>query len=80
MTATVHDLLSARERRGRDPLHFDTDLDALAFLSAQITELRIQTAGELLIPAEPLDLQLSQLGAVVAAIADLYRRDERGTQ
>ncbi len=80
MTATVHDLVSARERRGRNPLHFDTDLDALAFITAQLEEIRAEAATELLIPTQPLDIRLGQLLAVVGAIGDLYRRDERDTQ
>ena len=80
MTATLHDLISARARRGRNPLDFDTDLDAIAWVQAQLDEIRTEAATELLIPTQPLDVRLAQVSAVVAAVADCYHRDERGTR
>ncbi|HXH78177.1 hypothetical protein [Nocardioides sp.] len=80
MTATVHDLISARERRGRNPLHFEDDVEAITWVQAQIAEVRDQSAGVLLIPTASLDVRLAQVSAVLAAIGDLYQRDEKGTQ
>lgn len=80
MSATVHDLISERAKRGRRPLDFDTDLEALAFIKAEVEQIRAETAGELLIPAEPLSLRLAQVSAVVSAIAVLYGHDERTTR
>lgn len=72
MTANVHDLLSRRARRHRPALHFDTPIEALTFLRTQVSELQDQTAGQLLLKAEELDLPLSQLGAVIDACLRLY--------
>ena len=80
MTATVHDLISARARRGQNPLDFETDDDAIAWVMAQIDEIRTEAATQLLIPTQPLDIRLAQLAAVVAAVSDLYHRDERDTR
>jgi hypothetical protein len=80
MTATVHDLITEKSKRGKAPLHFDTDLDALAYITAELDEIRAECAGELLIPAEPLDDRLARIRAVAGAIATLYRHDERDTR
>ena len=80
MSATVHDLVSARARRGREPLHFADDIEALTYIARELDDIRAQAAGELLIPAGPLDIRLAQVRAVVAAVSDLYHRDERDTR
>lgn len=80
MSATVVDLLVARQRRGQAALAFDTDLDALAFITAELDEIRAEAAGELLVCADALEGRLARVQAVVSAVGDLYRRDERGTR
>ena len=79
MSATVHDLISARARRGREPLHFADDIEALTYIARELDDIRTQMAGELLTPAEPLDIRLAQLRAVVGAVSDLYRHDTERT-
>jgi hypothetical protein len=79
MTATVHDLIAARAKRGQAPLHFDTDLEALAYITSELDEIRAECAGELLLPAELLDERLARIRAVAGAVAHLYRHDERHT-
>lgn len=80
MSATVHDLLAARQRRGEAALHFDTDLDALAFITAELDAIRVGAADELLVCADALEDRLARVQAVVSAVGDLYRRDERGSR
>ena len=80
MTATLHDLISARARRGRSPLHFEDDVAALEWIQAQLDEIRSEAAGALLIPTQALDVRLAQVSAVVAAVSDLYQRDQKDTR
>jgi hypothetical protein len=80
MTATVHDLITARATRGRPPLHFDTDLEALAYIANELDEARAEAVATLLLPAEPVAARLERVRAVVAALDELYRHDERNTQ
>lgn len=80
MTATVHDLIAEKAKRGKAPLHFDTDLEALAYITAELDAIRAECAAELLLSAEPLDQRLARIRAVAAAVAHLYRHDERDTR
>ena len=80
MSATVHDLLAARATRGQTPLHFDTDLDALAFVTAELEQLRRRTGESLLVTTDDVDTTLVRVMAVLRAIGDLYRDDERGSR
>lgn len=79
MTATVHDLITARAKRGRVPLHFDTDIEALAYIASELDEARAEAVAQLFLPAEPVAARLERVRAVVAALDELYGHDERNT-
>lgn len=80
MSATVHDLIEARAQRGREPLHFADDIEALAWIKAEVDELTTEAGGALLIPGDVVSLRLSRVSAVVSAVAVLYGHDERDTR
>ena len=71
MSATVHDLITTRARRGRAPLYFADDVEALAWIKAELDDLRDQASAELLIPAQPMTARLANISAVVSAVAVL---------
>ena len=81
MTGVIHDLLTERHKRRRNPLAFETDSEALAFVIDQLDDLRDLTTDQLLIPTETVQLHIGQVRAVVAACLDLYdhhsERDSR---
>lgn len=80
MSATVHDLISARARRGREPLHFADDIEALAWIKAEVDELQAEADDTLLIPGDVVSARLGRVSAVVSAVAVLYGHDERDTR
>lgn len=77
MSANVTDLLTERRKRGRDPLHFPTPIEALQFASEQVRELRAKADSALLLEGQELDLPLSQLAGVLDACLRLYTRPRR---
>lgn len=80
MTAAVHDLMAARAQRRRQPLRFEDDVEALSFVASHLDQLRARTREELFIPSADVALTLSQVDAVIAAVADLYAHtDDRSS-
>ncbi|RYC14563.1 hypothetical protein [Nocardioides zhouii] len=80
MSATLHDLVTVRARRGREPLHFADDIEALAWIKAEVDELRTQADDMLLIPTDVMSMRLSRVSAVVSVVAVLYGHDERDSR
>lgn len=76
MSASVTDLLSERQKRRRNPLHFETPIEALAFCQAQVRELRDLRDSALLLDGRQFDLPLSQVDAVLDACLRLYDRPD----
>ena len=74
MSAPVTDLLAERQKRHRNPLHFETAPEALAFALRQVRELQDQAGSALLLDANELSLPLSQLDGVLVACLRLYDR------
>lgn len=71
MNDNVTDLLAARRRKGRDGLHFDTDLEALLFAASCLADLhRTAVKGEL--HPDVLALKLDQAGSVIDACIRLH--------
>lgn len=80
MSATIHDLMTTRARRGREPLHFADDVEALAWIKAEVDELRTEAGDVLFISSDVVEHRLSRVSAVVSAIAALHGHGERGTR
>ena len=72
----VTDILTARQKRQREALHFRTAPEALSFAAHQLDHLRAELDGQLVVVTDDVRLPVEQAAAIVAECLRLHERLE----